>query len=107
MPTLLSSSTDASLILWSPTIPDSLWVNRQRFGDLGGGRAGGFVGALWASESEEVMAWGWNGSWRRWRLLNGQSEEEVWEEVVAITGFQAPVKGLAWDQKGDYCVVSR
>jgi hypothetical protein len=64
-PVLLSTSTDSSLILWSPF--DSLWVNRNRFGDIGGQRLGGFVGGLWNTNGEEILAWGWNGGWRRWR----------------------------------------
>ncbi|CDO74012.1 hypothetical protein BN946_scf185043.g61 [Trametes cinnabarina] len=50
-PTLLSTSTDSSLILWSPSTVltsasdgTTLWINRQRFGDVGGQRLGGFVG---------------------------------------------------------------
>src|SRR6266568_3783079 len=53
-PTLLSTSTDSSLILWSPSSvinpsneeSSSIWINRQRFGDVGGQRLGGFVGGL-------------------------------------------------------------
>ncbi|KIJ20201.1 hypothetical protein PAXINDRAFT_160820 [Paxillus involutus ATCC 200175] len=68
--TLLSTSTDSSLILWSPSqtlrtsssSDGSIWINRQRFGDVGGQRLGGFVGGLWArtTRGDEAMAWGWN-----------------------------------------------
>ncbi|KAG9016250.1 hypothetical protein FRB90_003604 [Tulasnella sp. 427] len=106
-PTLLSSSTDASLILWSPTdSPTSIWVNRQRFGDVIGAKAGGFVGALWNSTGDEVLGWGWNGCWRRWRCAEDDSGKETWTEVPAITGHQEPVKGLAWDSNGDYIITS-
>lgn len=107
-PTLLSSSTDASLILWSPTdSPTSIWVNRQRFGDVIGAKAGGFVGALWNSTGGEVLGWGWNGCWRRWRCTNDEAGKETWAEVPAITGHNEPVKGLAWDPNGDYIITSR
>lgn len=107
-PTLLSSSTDASLILWSPTdSPTSIWVNRQRFGDVIGAKAGGFVGALWNSTGDEVMGWGWNGCWRRWRCVKDDAGKETWTEVPAITGHHEPVKGLAWDPNGDYMITSR
>ncbi|KAA1466180.1 WD40 repeat-like protein [Dentipellis sp. KUC8613] len=116
-PTLLSTSTDSSLILWSPSslaIPSqdgtdgnaSLWINRQRFGDVGGQRLGGFVGGLWASRGNEAMAWGWSGGWRRWRCeapatVEGGApdtdvEKEVWTEVGAISGHAGPVKGISW-----------
>ncbi|KIP12875.1 hypothetical protein PHLGIDRAFT_61192 [Phlebiopsis gigantea 11061_1 CR5-6] len=86
-PTLLSTSTDSSIILWSPSTvlgsshhgTTSLWINSQRFGDVGGQRLGGFVGGLWA---------------------HGSSED--WTEVGAITGHSAPVRGLAWSPNGEY-----
>jgi elongator complex protein 2 len=51
-PMLLSTSVDSSVILWAPesfhagiTEQDAtLWINQQRFGDVGGQRLGGFVG---------------------------------------------------------------
>ena len=71
---LLSSSTDSSLILWSPshilhfvsshdTTAGLIWISQQRFGDIGGQRLGGFVGALWAraKQGDEVAGLGWNG----------------------------------------------
>ncbi|KDQ10026.1 hypothetical protein BOTBODRAFT_504183 [Botryobasidium botryosum FD-172 SS1] len=134
-PTLLTTSTDGSLILWSPTSPStsaaSLWINRQRFGDIGGGKIGGFVGAFWGSAGKEVMGWGWGGGWKRWRekeksekteegQRNSQAEAvrdneegeadavevevETWEEHGAVTGHQGPVKGIAWDPSGSYII---
>ncbi|KAF7977653.1 hypothetical protein HWV62_3080 [Athelia sp. TMB] len=109
--TLLSTSTDSSLILWSPSSvassssPDgstSIWINRQRFGDIGGQRLGGFVGGLWARGGQEAMAWGWAGGWRRWRS-DGQGIEH-WEEAAAISGHNGPVKGLDWSSKGEYLI---
>lgn len=117
LPTLLSTSTDSSLILWSPTSlgvsaeggSPSLWINRQRFGDIGGQKLGGFVGGLWAGGGEEVLAWGWNGGWRRWRRLppDDQANGEVWDEVGAISGHSGPVKGLAWSPQGEYMISTR
>jgi hypothetical protein len=75
IPTLLSTSIDSSVILWSPSMisdsenrgSTSIWINRQRFGDVGGQRLGGFVGGLWARKGTEALAWGWAGGLRRWR----------------------------------------
>ncbi|TFL05670.1 WD40 repeat-like protein [Pterulicium gracile] len=106
-PTLLSSSTDSSAILWSPssimvsqTETSSIWINSQRFGDVGGQRLGGFVEALWAREGTEVLAHGWSGGWRRWR----NSEGDDWEEVGAITGHNGSVKDVDWAPKGEYLI---
>ncbi|KAJ7638755.1 WD40-repeat-containing domain protein [Roridomyces roridus] len=112
-PTLLSTSTDSSLILWSPTAIRSssednstIWTSRQRFGDVGGQRLGGFVGGLWAGNGNEVLAWGWSGGWRRWRCTStGERQlDETWREVSAITGHSGPVKSLDWSPDGAYLI---
>jgi hypothetical protein len=83
-------------------------MNRQRFGDIGGVKPGGFVGGLWARDGRDVLGWGWNGCWRRWRDLSEYgSEGENWVEVPAVLGHNAPVKGLAWDPNGDYLMSTR
>lgn len=128
--TLLSTSTDSSLILWSPSdvpvapphdsassptmIKASLWMIRQRFGDVGGVKPGGFVGGLWARGGKEVLGFGWNGSWRRWRdtsqLLDGDDdvvEAGSWVETPAVLGHCAPVRGLGWDPEGKYLISTR
>jgi elongator complex protein 2 len=85
----------------------ALWVNQQRFGDVGGQRLGGFVGGLWTADGSEALAWGWSGGCRRWRC--GQTSEgvagnEIWTEVGALTGHAGPVKGIAWSPGGEYLI---
>ena len=106
-PVLLSTSTDSSLILWSPF--DSLWVNRNRFGDIGGQRLGGFVGGLWDTNGEEILAWGWNGGWRRWRHdANAQGDiVQAWMEANAITGHNNVVKDICWSPRGEFLASTR
>lgn len=111
--TLLSTSVDSSLILWSPVSvksganggSSSLWVNQQRFGDVGGQRLGGFVGGLWTADGSETLAWGWSGGCRRWRCVRpseGIEGNETWTEVGALTGHAGPVKGISWSPGGEY-----
>ncbi|KIM90735.1 hypothetical protein PILCRDRAFT_144601 [Piloderma croceum F 1598] len=118
--TLLSTSTDSSLILWSPSTilssasqdgSTSIWINRQRFGDIGGQRLGGFVGGLWGRDGMEAMAWGWAGGWRRWRgdrcdqhVGEDAIDGEEWAEVGAVGGHNGAVKGLDWSPKGEYLI---
>lgn len=87
----------------------SIWINRERFGDVGGQRLGGFVGGLWALEGTEALAWGWSGGWRRWRNTVGEGNSddnsvEDWAEVGAISGHNAPIRGIAWSPKGEYLI---
>ncbi|EIN10688.1 WD40 repeat-like protein [Punctularia strigosozonata HHB-11173 SS5] len=113
-PTLLSSSTDSSVILWSPSSmlaygdTQSIWINRQRFGDVGGQRLGGFVGGLWAKNGSEVLAWGWSGGWRRWQNSSTASghKNELWREIGAVTGHGGPVHGIDWSPGGEYLLSS-
>ncbi|KAF8450443.1 WD40-repeat-containing domain protein [Boletus edulis BED1] len=115
--TLLSSSTDSSLILWSPSqilhsassrdaTAGSIWINRQRFGDVGGQRLGGFVGGLWTrtTQGDEVLGWGWNGGWRRWRSVQATGGTTQWREIGAISGHSGPVKDLDWSPAGEYII---
>ena len=110
---LLSTSVDSSVILWAPESfrtgiveqDTTLWVNKQRFGDVGGQRLGGFVGGMWAECGIDAMAWGWNGGWRRWACFMG--EPETWVEVPAFTGHAGPVHGLNWSPNGDYLITTR
>lgn len=113
--TLLSTSTDSSLILWSPVAvlsgpkggSSALWINQQRFGDVGGQRLGGFTGGLWTAGGSEVLAWGWSGGWRRWwcaQLSKATAGNEIWTEVGAITGHAGPVKGITWSPGGEYLI---
>ncbi|PBL02467.1 WD40 repeat-like protein [Armillaria gallica] len=110
MATLLSSSTDSSVILWSPSTvlassndtSTTIWINRQRFGDIGGQRLGGFVGGLWGKDGSEAFAWGWSGGWRRWRC--SADEKETWTEVHAINGHSGPVRGICWSPNGQFLI---
>ncbi|KAH9978071.1 WD40-repeat-containing domain protein [Lactifluus volemus] len=90
--TLLSTSTDSSLILWSPVSVSSgqdgsssaLWINQQRFGDVGGQRLGGFVGGLWTTAGSEALAWGWSG----WGAY----------------GTRWSNKSITWSPRGEYLI---
>lgn len=99
-PFLLSTASDNSLILWTPssssTAKDGIWIPEQRFGATGG-RGLGFHGALWGADGKTVMATGWNGGIERW-----QEEKGVWEPTSGSSGHFGSVESCVWDQNGDY-----
>lgn len=104
----MSTSTDSSVIVWSPSTElggESVWTMRQRFGDLGGQRLGGFVGGLWAVEDRSALAYGWNGCWRHWCIEGGT--ENTWKEQIALTGHSDDVKGISWSPTGEYLLSTR
>ncbi|KAG8850535.1 hypothetical protein FRB91_008987 [Serendipita sp. 411] len=80
------------------SLESQIWTNHHRFGDVGGQRLGGFVGALWVNE-HEIIAWGWNGGTRRWGFIDDQ-----WSELQAVTGHASPVHGIDWEPSGRYLV---
>lgn len=99
-PRLLSSASDNSLVIWSPTEGehdrDGIWVPEHRFGAFGG-RGLAFFGAVWAPEDAAVIATGWTGGVERW-VRRG----EVWETSPGVTGHFGTVQSVAWDPAGDY-----
>jgi WD40 repeat protein len=103
-PHLLSSSSDNSMIIWSPSTTDGIWVPDHRFGAIGG-RGLAFYGALWGKEGKTVIAAGWNGGLERWvKEEQGESgsEGDKWEPASGVTGHYGGVASLTWDPKGDY-----
>jgi elongator complex protein 2 len=97
-PTLLSTSMDNSLVIWTPSSQD-IWVPSHRFGAIGG-RGLAFYGALWGPEGNTVLASGWSGGLERWRNVG----DDRWEVQPGVTGHHGDVKSVAWDPNGDYLV---
>ena len=115
-PTLMSTSVDSSVIHWSPTSisstvvgdTSSIWINQQRFGDIGGQRLGGFVGGFWTRGGADTIAWGWSGGWRRWRashvIESAGTRREIWKEVNAVGGHMGPIRSVCWSPGGEYLI---
>jgi elongator complex protein 2 len=100
-PLLLSTSSDNSIILWTPssnsTAKDGIWVPEQRFGATGG-RGLGFHGPMWSTDGKSIMATGWNGGLERWTEV----ENGVWEPRSGLSGHFGSVESCVWAPNGDY-----
>lgn len=95
------------MIVSSSGESSTIWINQQRFGDVGGQKLGGFVGGMWVSNGDDALAWGWGGGWRRWHSsVDLSSEAEVWNEAIAISGHSGPVRGLSWSSGGEYLITA-
>ncbi|AAW41943.2 conserved hypothetical protein [Cryptococcus deneoformans JEC21] len=99
-PLLLSTASDNSLIIWSPsstsTSADGIWVPTNRFGAIGG-RGLSFYGAIWGKDGKSVMAGGWNGGWEKW-----VESEQGWDVQRGLTGHHGSVETVCWDPRGEY-----
>ncbi|CAK9784057.1 WD40 repeat-like protein [Cutaneotrichosporon oleaginosum] len=99
-PRLLSSASDNSLVIWSPTDGehdrDGIWVPEHRFGAFGG-RGLSFFGAVWAPRDEAVIATGWTGGVERW-----VQKGDGWETSPGVSGHYGTVQSVAWEPAGDY-----
>jgi elongator complex protein 2 len=107
---LLSSSADASLIIWRPEPQSGIWIPETRLGEVSSlkgattaqGSSGGFSGSLWRGE-KDVLSWGKTGAWRHWT----HSEEGKWIQKAAVGGPIRSVKGISWDSLGRYLLSVR
>lgn len=108
-PHLLSTASDNSIIIWTPSSSpsnslseesDGIWIPAHRFGALGG-RGLSFFGALWGPRAESVLASGWNGGWERWVLGSG------WEPKVGLNGHWEDVEDIQWSPNGEYLLSVR
>ncbi|CAL8098072.1 unnamed protein product [Calicophoron daubneyi] len=103
-PALLSSSTDKSVIVWSPPPSPSargggcgdevaLWLEAARMGNFGG-TSFGFRDCFWsATAADTVYGHNFHGSISVWRHSKGSS---VWTPGLPVTGHYGHVNDLSW-----------
>ena len=104
-PLLLSSSSDTSLIIWSPSASDTaakdgIWIPENRFGSIGG-RGLAFYGAIWGDNGTSVLASEWNGGWERW---GKETRTGHWVPRLGLTGHFGEVRSISWAPKADYLI---
>ena len=108
---LLSSSADASLIIWRPEETSGIWIPETRLGEVSSlkgattaqGSTGGFWGGVWGVGGDYVASWGKTGGWRVWRD-EGNGE---WIQRPAVGGAIRAVKGISWDHEGRFLFSTR
>ena len=96
---LISSSADKSIIIWKPEQHGQTWVNKERFGEIGGSTLG-FYGALFSPDGNTIVSNGYHGSIEFWKKL----PNEEWVACFGTSGHQSSVEDLSWDPTGQFLI---
>lgn len=104
IPRLLTASADRSMMMWGLDPATKIWLNTNRFGEIGGTNLG-FFGALWGAQGKTIYAHGWGGSFHVWKNVQEQDQDqESWKSRLSISGHYGHVTSLAWEPEGKYIV---
>jgi len=98
---LLSASTDKSMLVWSPSL-QSVWHHEVRVGTMGGHTLG-FYGCAFSPSGEAILAHGYSGSLHLWRQVPDESgESKRYMPAVTVSGHAGSVNDMSWDAQGEY-----
>ncbi|KAI1308453.1 Elongator subunit elp2 [Mortierella claussenii] len=99
---LLSASTDKSMMIWKPDEATGVWVNNTQVGEVGGNTIG-FYGGLFGPDGRWILAYGYNGAFHIWKN-EGNEIGDRWVPQVSASGHYASVQDLTWDPTYSYLV---
>ncbi|CAG8496848.1 7052_t:CDS:10 [Funneliformis mosseae] len=102
--TILTSSSDKSMMIWKPEADTGVWVNLVRVGEIGGYTLG-FFGGLFNKEGNCIIGHGHTGAFHLWKNVDkDESDEQNWKPQVSISGHFNSVKDISWDKDFNYLV---
>ncbi|KAF9432182.1 Elongator subunit elp2 [Entomortierella beljakovae] len=99
---LLSASTDRSMMIWKPDESTGVWVNDTQVGEVGGNTIA-FYGGLFGPDGKWILAYGYNGAFHIWRN-EGNGIGDRWVPQVPASGHYSSVQDLTWDPTHSYLV---
>ncbi|KAF8934778.1 Elongator subunit elp2 [Dissophora ornata] len=99
---LLSASTDKSMMIWKPDESTGVWINNTQMGEVGGNTIG-FYGGLFGPDGRWILAYGYNGAFHIWKN-EGNEIGDRWVPQVPASGHYASVQDLTWDPTHTYMV---
>uniref|UniRef100_A0A182JJC8 Elongator complex protein 2 n=1 Tax=Anopheles atroparvus TaxID=41427 RepID=A0A182JJC8_ANOAO len=99
---LLSSSIDKSLTVWTPS-ESGVWMESVRVGEVGGSSLG-FYGGKFSPDGRSIIGHGFQGSFHLWHEDSHRSG--LWNPGIIIGGHFGGVRDLAWDPTGGMFLVT-
>ncbi|GBC05107.1 hypothetical protein RclHR1_06030007 [Rhizophagus clarus] len=100
--TILTSSSDKSMMIWKPEPDTGVWVNLTRVGEIGGYTLG-FLGGLFNKKGNYIISHGHTGAFHLWKnVCQDDDESEDWQPQVSISGHFNSVKDISWDKGFNY-----
>ncbi|GBM59661.1 Elongator complex protein 2 [Araneus ventricosus] len=97
---LLSASIDKTIIIWEFDFSSNIWLEKERFGEVGGNTLG-FFGAVFSPSGRNIIAHGHQGSVHVWQL---NQELGSWEPGLSMGGHFSSVQDIDWDPEGEFLV---
>ncbi|KAK6060593.1 WD domain, G-beta repeat protein [Cooperia oncophora] len=94
--TLLTSSSDKTVIIWKETHEGKLWSDVVRLGIVGG-QAAGFFSAAFSPDAQQVVASSYFGGLYAWL---SEEEADVWDGAAVCSGHVGAVRDVAWHPCG-------
>ncbi|PKC12519.1 WD40 repeat-like protein [Rhizophagus irregularis] len=100
--TILTSSSDKSMMIWKPEPDTGVWVNLTRVGEIGGYTLG-FLGGLFNKKGNYIISHGHTGAFHLWKNIGqDDNDSEDWQPQVSISGHFNSVKDISWDRGFNY-----
>ncbi|RHZ66576.1 hypothetical protein Glove_306g48 [Diversispora epigaea] len=108
---ILTSSSDKSMIIWKPELETGVWVNLVRVGEIGGNTLG-FYGGLFGPKGNYIIAHGHTGAFHLWKNVNydninnnnNEDYNQNWQPQVSISGHFNSVLDISWNPTFKYLV---
>ncbi|CAG8482441.1 4900_t:CDS:10 [Cetraspora pellucida] len=96
---ILTSSSDKSMMIWKPDQDTGVWVNLVRVGEISGS-ALGFFGGLFGPKGDYILAHGHTGAFHLWKNFS----DHDWQPQISISGCFNSVQDITWDPTFKYLV---
>lgn len=97
---VLTASMDRTLIIWEYDDENALWMDKARFGEVGGNTLG-YYGCDFSPFGNVLIAHGYQGSFQLWKKV-----EDKWESAISISGHFGEVEDFDWSPSGDYAITA-